>query len=168
MANRNEVFFSQYAKDISDSDNINANKDYSVTPAEFEITAPSGYMRLVITRMILFIEDSGTATTEEYGSGPAITNGIELFLEKNGEETDLMAGMDVKTNGQWKQKCYDITLDAWGNGNKVVSGRWTFAKSGTKITLRGADRLVIRCSDDLTHLINHTFLFQGYADVDYN
>ena len=47
---------------------------------------------------------------------------------------------------------------------QIIVVRWTFAKSGAPIRLDGAKnaRLEVLLNDDLTGLVDHHFVVQGY------
>lgn len=168
MDGRTETIFIEYAKDVSDSDNINVINDYSGAGiAEFECSVPAGAYRLVIKRLVVYIEDSGVHTASTYGQLSALTNGIEVFYEKDGTEMDLTSGKPIKKNGEWSRMNYDADLKTWGSGNSMIVARWTFEKA-LPITLRGTDRIVVKVNDNLVGLIDHTFSFQGFSDTDDN
>jgi len=122
--------------------------------------------RLVLQRIIIYIEDAGVATTAKYGAEDALTNGYGMFYEKDGVEIDLLDGINIKNNANLAQRNYDVTLNAWGAANINIVARWTFSK-GLPITLRGTDKLIVRTNiEDMTGLITHTFCVQGFSDVD--
>jgi hypothetical protein len=126
------------------------------------------YARLVINRLILYIEDTGTATVATYGADPAWTNGTNLLYEKNGVEVDILDGLTIKTNADIAHYCYDVSLNAWGAGKINVLGRWTFSKAiPGGITLRGTDKFIVRTNiEDMTGVTDNHFCIQGYYDED--
>jgi hypothetical protein len=162
MAVRSRTLFTKYA--VDGTNNPNANGDYSTTAGEFVIEVPAGETKLNLSRVIVYIEDSGTFKAETYGALAALTNGVSLVIEKNGVETDLTDSTPIKTNAQWGRLCYDVDVKTWGNGNSATVVRWTFSKSGVDLSLQMGDRVIVRLNDNLTGLIDHTFLFQGYSE----
>ena len=66
----------------------------------------------------------------------------------------------------WAKFCYDVDHENFGLGNEFLNVRWTFSKSGTYIQLNGEnnDKLEIVVNDDLSGLVNHRFLVQGYIE----
>lgn len=62
--------------------------------------------------------------------------------------------------------CYDVELKSWGAGNEVLLVRYTFLKSGQFVRLVGDnnERLEVVLNDNLTGLIDHSFLIQGYIE----
>ena len=162
MGIRSRTLFTKYARNSGGS--ATANGNYSVTPDDFFVEVPTNETKLICTRMIVYIEDAGTSKAETYGALTALTNGIEVILSRGVIETDLSDGVHVKSNAQWGRLCYDVDVKNWGNGNEAVVVRWTFSKSGTDLALAPGDKLIIRLSDNLTGLIDHTFLIQGYSE----
>ena len=142
---------------------VNANGDYSSTEGEFYIAPPSGY-HYNITRMLVFVEDSANFSSDEYGNlNTALTNGVRVVVKEHGTEIlDLTAGDSIKTNAQWSQYCYDAQSISFGSGNDFLAVRWTFAKSGSPVYVSPNQRLSVLLNDNLTGLVTHTFMVQGY------
>jgi hypothetical protein len=143
----------------------NAIGDYS-TPTDFSVGPPAGEV-WEMHRVIGYIEDAGTFNASGYGALTALTNGIQARCYRGSVmENDLLNSAQVKTNTQWKAICYDIKISEFGlgNANESLGFRWTFARSGTPITLDGDydDEIRFTMNDNLTGLINHSFLVQGF------
>lgn len=143
--------------------------DTTVRASDTDMSGGVAYVplkRLVLQRIIIYIEDAGVATTAKYGAEDAFTNGYGMLYTKNGDEVDLLDGINIKNNANLAQRNYDVTLNAWGAANINVVARWTFSH-GLPITLRGTDKFIIRTNiEDMTGLITHTFCVQGFSDVD--
>ena len=119
-----------------------------------------------INRMLVSIVDTNGMLEDEYGNlGVALTNGISVCVWNSDFSSvilDLTDGEPIKTNGNWIQVCYDATLTDLGPGNDYFGARWTFGNSGQIITLDKGQHLGIEVNDDLTGLIQHRFMLQGY------
>lgn len=160
-------YLSEYALDPSDSDNEDANKDYSTTPTYFHVAPPAGEV-WYIARMMPYIQDGGSFDSGGYGNNSSpLTNGIEIKVyEGETEKIALTNSQPIKQNTHWKKFCYDITISTFGSGDESLGARWTFTNGGTFIRLDGdlAQSIRVELSDDLSYLVSHTFLFQGYKE----
>jgi len=120
--------------------------------------------------MIISVEDGTGMTADEYGNlGSALTSGISVRLSNNdGVITDLTDGLPVTTNAHWGRVCYDVDIKAWGvtPSDDLLVCRWTFAKSGQQVRLVGNqnERLEIPLYDNVTGLVHHCFMVQGYIE----
>ncbi len=140
----------------------NANGDYSGAADEFFITADSP---CEIHRMVIEIEDTSGFAAAEYGNlGTNLTNGVKVSVDDHlgNELVDLVDGLNVTTNAEWARLCYDADLKTWGAGNEFLMVRWTFARSGQPITLTDGDKLIVTLNDNLSGLVSHYFMVQGY------
>lgn len=158
-------FLSKFASIDNLGVTTSAIGDYT-TPANFSVGPPADEV-WNITRMIVFIEDTGAFTPNKYGFLTALTVGINLGVYRAGVlKIDLLNGLPVKQNNHWKRQCYDISHDEFGNAQATESlgVRWTFQHSGVPISLDGdqTDQIRVVMADNLTGLIAHTFLFQGH------
>jgi len=156
----------QYLDDAGDgTGNIQVTGDYSVTPAQFYCQPPANEI-IIVHRVIVMIEDTSGFAARDYGNiADGLTNGIELKTYRDSVEiNDLTGGAPIQTNGEWARVCYDVDLKTWGPGNEILVVRWSFDKSGIPVTLVGAknESISIDVNDDMTGLIEHTFMVQGY------
>ena len=136
----------------------------TLTGGQDEVKAGS----LDINRLIIYVEDAGTANTIKYGAETAWTNGTSLIYERDGVEIDLLDGQTIKTNANLGQYNFDVVLNAWGGGNINVISRWSFDRGFPDgIVLRGSDRVIVRTNiEDMQGVITNTFLFQGHVNED--
>jgi hypothetical protein len=145
----------------------NANGDYSSTSDIFYIQPAAGQVFRMV-RMIVTVEDTTGMQAAEYGNlGSALSNGITVRTQDDsGTILDMTDGLPVTTNAEWARLCYDADVKSWGAGNELLTVRWTFARSGTLIRLRGDqnERLEVFLNDDLTGLIQHYFMVQGHIE----
>jgi len=134
------------------------------TPEEFKITCETGSRKLHIARMIVYIEDAGSFDMEKYGNGLTLVNGIHISVKDSGgtEIVDLDGGVNVFSNGGWGALCHDVTVHTYGTGNNSLTARWTFAKSGTPVSLSSGEEFIVTLHDDFTALVKHTFMIQGF------
>jgi hypothetical protein len=164
------IIISQYLG-IDGADSTNVIGNYASAPDTFYI-APSAGEVYRISRLIVHLEDTVGIDADAYGNAITLTNGIQVKqIEDNGGGstvliTDFTSGIPVKTNGDWAAMCYDAALLTWGSGNEHFVVRWTFSKSGQYVRLDGDqnDQLIVIVNDDLTGLVNHNFLVQGYKE----
>ena len=135
------------------------------TPFFIETTDPT--QRLIIHRVMCYIEDSNVSapTLATYGGETALTDGVIIqVVRRNGLIIDLTDGLAIQSNSEWAQICYDVLIDTFPAGNNYVHARWTFAKSGWPIILNAFDQLQFVMRDDMTAFIKHSFLLQGYIE----
>ena len=118
----------------------------------------------VIERVLVGIIASGQVASGKYGDLAALTNGIEVQVERDGVLLhDLTDGEPVKTNADWGKLCYDVNTQAVGPGETTVLVRWTFGRAGKPLFLDGdrEDRLVAYQHDNLSTLSGHFYNVQG-------
>lgn len=143
----------------------NAVGDYSVAAEEFHIQPPVS-LRYSLYRMIVCIEDTAGMRAEYYGDlASALTNGIKVSVDDGAatELCDLTDGDPVKSNAGWGRHCFDVDVKTWGAGNELLLVRWTFSKAGAPVFLQEGHRLIVTLNDDLTGLVSHNFMVQGYV-----
>lgn len=141
---------------------IDATGDYSAAAEDFYFEATEG---TTIHRMIVSVGDTTSMQAQEYGNiGSALANGItvKLYNEHGALYEDLTDGQPVTTNSEWGALCYDADVKAWGAGNELLVVRWTFSNSGRPLHLGTSAKLVVQVNDDMTGLLSHRFMIQGY------
>jgi hypothetical protein len=141
--------------------------DYS-SVSDIAYIQPSAGEVIWLTRMIVFVKDTGTLDPDSYGNASALTNGLVVRLQDDsGTIATLSGGFTIKTNAEWGALCYDVTNHAWGTGDETLLVRWTFAKSGVEIRLDGDsnERLEILLNDDFSGLNAHRFCVQGHKEL---
>lgn len=148
----------------------NANGNYSgagLGETIFKIQPAAGSVYR-IARVIISIRDASGFQAEEYGNlAAALSTGIEVRVQNDsGTLIDLTDGIPITTNAAWGELCYDVDLKTWGNGDEFLLVRWTFSRSGTTPQLVGDrnERLEFVLNDDLSGLVSHYFLAQGYVE----
>lgn len=157
-----ERFLFRYLDTLGDGTGVKQVIGNYVTEEEFYIQAPID-TTYKLHRLIAYIEDFGTFDSGGYGNGSALTNGITLKVLDSDDSVllDLTDGIAVKQNGHWAKLCYDADHKSYGTGNEYLAVRWTFDKAGEAIILLAGQRLVLTVNDDLSGLVEHTFLVQG-------
>jgi hypothetical protein len=145
----------------------NANGNYSAAEEIFYIQ-PGAAQVFRIARMLVTIEDTNGMSATDYGNiTSGLSTGVEIRVQDDsGTLVDLTDGLPVTNNAGWGSFCYDVDLKTWSTGNELLLVRWTFTKSGQYIRLRGAnnERLEVVLNDQLTGLVGHYFLVQGYIE----
>lgn len=141
----------------------NANGDYSVTPGSFRLICPAD-SQIVIERMMIGIVDGTISDSEDYGQiVGGLTNGVRIYVrDTDGDLIEELTPIPAKSNGDWGLICKDADPLNYGNGDDYLPIRWTFAKSGKPVVLNPGWYLEAYLNDDLTGLIRHLFLPQGY------
>ena len=160
----NRRFFGEFLRlDALPEGTFNANVDGSSSPAVFQIQPDLMLLPyIVIKRLIIRIEASGTLRADRYGDIAVSSGGVHTEYRKEGVTYDLDGGDLVTSNAAWAGKCYDSNDHTYGSGSNFVSVRWTFTHP---IILRGEDYICAVISTDLTGLVSHTFMAQGWTQV---
>ena len=144
--------------DGSGTSNI-ALADGSSTPVIFRIVPEDGEL-VKIARLMIFVEDTGTFDSGDWGNGITLTNGFNFKLTRDGVTTDLL-GFGIKTTGEMSSICHDLDHRSFGSGNEFVSFRWTFTKAGATVNLYNDDELQLVINDDMTDLVKMYVHAQG-------
>lgn len=139
--------------------NRNATGNYSVTPQDFFV-GPPGSEVWIVKRIGGVISGLNNASLADYGSiSGGLTQGLRFFLEVAGQEIDITASSNHKTN---------VDLLANGNvgyelnygGNDKLDQFFlpTIADTDTiRLDGRLNMKLILRLNDDFSALANHTF-----------
>lgn len=139
----------------------NANGDYT-TPDEFFFSYPKA---VKIERMIVHISDTAMLQGQ-YGDLTALSTGYSVAVLDGAGATvvDLTDGVPIKANADFGRYCYDVNHHSWGTtpANELVQSRWTFSKAGYPLYIPAGYKLSITFSDNLTGLLEHYFMLQGY------
>ena len=136
--------------------------DGSVTPVEFFVQPPADEVWF-ISRWMLYLEDAKGFDVTTWGSNGTLTNGLDLFVEIDGIETNQIE-FPIKHNGDIAAIAYDMQLHTFGTGNDILTARWSFSKMGQFLRLDGStsDRLVVRVNDNLVGVDKQTVNIQGF------
>ena len=149
---------------LSNGSTTNAVGDYSSAVEQFTFTVPSGRVA-EIERMIVFISDVGTFPSDKYGYNLDITTGLRVFVRDANDDIVLTldAGHPITKNADWAAMCYDTNFLSLGAGEDSLAVRWTFAKSGAPLYLKGrlGHYLSVELNDTYSDLVEHHFLIQG-------
>jgi hypothetical protein len=138
----------------------------STTADKYYVGPPSGQV-WEIHRIIIDIRDAGTVNADTFGAISSLTTGCTLGVTNGGVDgtttLDLTDGLTIKNNGNLGRYCYDFNISTATAGDKAVTARWTFNKSGAPIRLSGGldQKLVFNVQDDLTNLSEMTVMAQG-------
>lgn len=139
--------------------NTNFNGDYSVTPEDAFLQAPTG-ARILINALIIAITDSGTFSDTDYGNiVGGLTNGILTVVEFNGVEVTNPA-QTINTNRELFGVDSDAQIAAYSANERTLVARFNFQ---SPLVLNGNtdDKFILRLNDDMTGLDLHEFLLYG-------
>lgn len=147
----------------------NANGDYSSTPLSLKFKQSEKEV-VFVTRMIVYVQDTGSFDSGSYGNGIDLANGIRVY-HKNaaGELLEELTAFAVKSSGDWAGQCHDLNHFNFGSGDEFITVRWTFAKSGfpIKLKLHADEYIEVELNDDFRGLTKHYFKVDGfYPDED--
>jgi len=130
-----------------------------VSPFKFYLEAQAGEI-LRVESLLFHVEDAAVVAAEYGGTGGALTNGISVQMVDSAGVVyqDLTDGDTIKTNSDLGKFCYDTKVVDFGAGNDFFQARWDFA---SPIRLKVGEQLVVTVNDDLSGLVDHTFVAQG-------
>lgn len=144
--------------------------DYSATAKKFFVGPPSG-QNYEISGLNLNLVTAGDVTSDGYGDGAELTNGISVTLEdSNGTVLlDLLDGIKIKSNADWGRLIdFDTIIDR-GVGNAHLPGKGYFPLlflSPLKLFGTNGDRLVLTFNDNFSGtgsnvMLEHDFSVTG-------
>lgn len=156
---------SRYADTVGDGSGVkNAIGNYSSGGLGETILkiAPGATETIKVSRMIVFIRDTGAFDADKYGNNITLTNGIEIKITRGASVLwDITDSLPVLTNTHWKRLCHDEIHSSYGVGDESITYRYTFTKdsNGSPIILDGAnsEQLQIILNDDFSNLVEHYF-----------
>lgn len=146
---------------------IEAIGDYSVTPEIFYLQPPAGEV-WQLTRLLFFVQDSGSFDADNWGNNITLTNGIILRIQDDsGTIFDFTQQVPIVSSGHLGVYMFDVEVFTWGSGDEILAARYTFAKSGANIRLIGDnnERFEVLLNDDFTGLVSQHFMVQGFKEV---
>lgn len=165
VPNHKQTFYRYLDTNGNGTGTKNANLEFA-SPDIFYIQPPSGTI-YYLNRMIISVGDTTGMTSSKYGNLAELGTGITFkVVDDSGTILDLTDGIPVDTNASYGALCYDVDVKTWGSGNELLVTRWTFAKAGNPLKLRGSknERLEVDLSDDMSALLSQYFLVQGWVD----
>lgn len=132
--------------------------DGSVSPVLFSTpVVPSGKTCL-ITRLLIYMEDSSAFSSNLFGGIPELTNGWQLLINN-------VVIATAKNNRTLATFMYDLSGDAiFGKVNQTLVGRFSFHKftdGASGVTIRAGETLSTRVQDDLSGLDHLNVMAQG-------
>ena len=159
-----DIFFQRLSDNGKDDGNTNMAVDGSVTPKEFYIQPNDGEIFMLARTMITVQDEKGFDVGTYGGNGlPALANGMQVVIKKDGVERDILK-FNIKDTGTIASIAYDLTLHDFGNTDDIIAARWTFTKAGRFIMLNGSkgDFFKIIINDNLSDMTNQYIQVQGY------
>lgn len=145
----------------NDGSTYNANVNGSVTPQKFQYSHAT--KNLLAHRIIIYIRDAGVFQAQKFGFLNELSNGMGFAVTDASDviQLDLCDGVTITNNAGFARLCYDVTHIDWGAGDEALAVRWTFAKAGQPLLIPATYHLQVTVNDDLTGLIEHTYMLQG-------
>jgi hypothetical protein len=135
----------------------------------FKITAPPN-TEIVLTRLLVYLEDGGQFRGDRYGGTIALTNGILCRIYDTDGTTVLknFTPLPIKKIGHWGWLAgVDVFGTDYTTGNNTWIVRWTLAKSGSEASLKPGQSFVLTTQDNMAgggaDLVEHTAQMQGYS-----
>ena len=136
---------------ISQTREMNVNG--SVTPQTFSVTngTTQSVLEIDITRIMFSMILTSAGDDGKFGNIAKLTKGL-VFRRTDGDTRNTF---NVKTNGELRSLCFDLTypIRSGGGGQFGLGARYTFAgqdKHGVALRLKPGDSLDIIIQDDLS------------------
>ena len=155
------------------SEMLNTNVDGSVTPVEFELFSDDTSTYDIFLQRIILIMSDGTQSPSKYGALPALTNGVDLYIEQGGEKTYLLE--KAKTGGNlliqsglptpFGASTSVNVLPKWDSNNDalvVTMDLHNLLPDGVRLGRGVKDRIVFVVNDDLTGLTEQFLTLTGH------
>lgn len=142
---------------------VNMAGNYLATPQLFRVQSqPNQFMH--ITRLAISIADNAQFGLSEFGSRPALLNGIKVETKIHGNVIDSLDGFRIKQNQEW-YALGNTHLNALDGPGRVLVCTIEFVPNfGTAIDLDVGDYLGIVINDDLSSLVEMLALCTGKFD----
>ena len=137
---------------------VEATVDGSSVNVEFKLTCEAGDIHYEVGRVIIFVEDSGNLLAGSYGALAGLTNGTLVTVCDADGNTTGQIGHVIKNNAQWAKFCHDSQPHDYGSGDNALASWWSFSDAGEPLHLGPGESLVFTIRDDLTGLVEHTFV----------
>lgn len=159
--NQNEIFMQLLSTSGDGTGTTDMSIDGSITPVDFYIQPPIGE-KWYVSRWILYLQDEKGFDVTKWGSNGTLTNGVKLFIERDGVETQT--GGAFTTNGDVAAATYDMALHTFGSADDIIVARLAFTEMGACVELNGTtnDKLIVRISDNLSSVSKQTVQAQGF------
>lgn len=141
---------------------FNAAKDHSGASTDYKFTT---VFRTKIIQILMFIESSVTMRVQEFGSIPALTNGLQLFFKPLGGSKVYFNEEPIKSNSDIARNLFNMRLDNFGSGNNILVAKLDFSQitdNGLRCNI--GDEVGIEVFDDITvtgEIVNLIFTVQG-------
>lgn len=138
----------------------NARVDGSTVPVPYWIEHAED---LYVTRMIVYIQDTGNFVASGYGALATLPTGVAIQVTNAADvvQLEITDGRPIQSVANWTSFCYDGRYDAFGSGDNSFAVRWTFRQSGGPLQLPAGWKLRALIQDDLTGLVEHRFHVSG-------
>ena len=142
--------------------------------ASFKVTVPVG-RSYFLTRMIGAVETDGRFASGGFGTGPILSNGIEIWrcgnpVSPERPDYEWTYQHKIQTNIDYGHYCYDVNVTEWSNSYQSLLWRYTITKDavGGTFWLREGESLCCRISDDLASRVSQHHIRLAFLNVDNN
>ncbi len=136
----------------------------NLSDTDFYIAGDQG-SPIIVHRLLVHLEDTGSIDASGFGNGSALTNGLRIDLESHdGTVLAPLTPETIKTNGEWGKYCYDVNVLTWGTGPEILLARWTLSKfTPGGVVLDNGARLVVNVNDNLSALNTMHVTAEGHT-----
>jgi len=150
------------AGDGTGTNNLIGN--YSSVSTDFYYQPPLTNKFYVETVQIQ-LSDNASFNQTDYGAiAGGLTNGITLWLSKNGTETPLQSGFVIKHNNDWLATTPYSTLTTFAGSSQTLIIQFKLRQDyGVPLLLDGAqsDKFILRLNDNFSTLVAHRCIIRG-------
>ncbi len=144
----------------------NMNVNGSITPVQFRSPVEDYYQYFNLC--MWYLEDAGALDAGFLGNNITLTNGILFEVQLDGVLYDVLDGLPIFNNGHWKRLAFDATDFSVGQGNNIMSARFSFNKSliglderPKPLILAPGDFVQVTIQDNLTGLEEFDVFLEG-------
>lgn len=135
--------------------------NYATTPTDFTYLATGVYE---VHTVLITISDNAAFNQLDFGAGPALTNGIGMYMHllNNPAPTPLLGGFKIKTNNDCLLITGHATKTDFNGSSQTLAVSFNMeADFGCALAMKPGDRFIIRLNDNMTNLISFSVGLRG-------
>lgn len=157
------TYFNEFLKSSGDIDQA---KDFSGGGAvDASYIVPTNTI-VYISDLEIYIEDDekGSPELDEYGQLAELTTGIKVWYNRGSGKVYLHNDLPIKKNSDFAVFTSNITTSEASalDGNNAIKINWNFKDTGQSIRIDSGNSFGVEFNDDLSDLVHHYFVIQGY------